>query len=140
MRSAVGCLLLMVVAQGCSKEPYQVAQVSGKVTLNQKPLPNAFVIFAPIGTLDKNPGPTAQGKTDAEGRYTLQFDIDGKPGTVVGKCKVYITTANPGADRPDAGGKRIKDLVPLKYNQETTLNFDVPAAGTEEANFHLKSP
>jgi hypothetical protein len=138
----VACCLLPAVV-GCSPEPYRVAPVSGKVTLNGKPLPNACVHFAPIGSKDHNPGPTSQGKTDSNGCFTLRLDHPPQLGAVVGKCRVFITTANTelrdGA-QPDAGGKKTKELVPARYNQETTLIFDVPPGGTDQANFDLKSP
>ena len=138
----VACCLLPALV-GCSREPYRVAPVSGQVTLNGKPLPNAHVHFAPIGSKDHDPGPTAQGKTDANGRFTLRLDHPPQPGAVVGKCRVFITTADTdvrGGAQPDAGGKKTKELVPARYNQETTLIFDVPPEGTDQANFPLKSP
>ena len=58
-----------------------------------KPLVNAWVNFSPIGSKDHDPGPTSQGKTDAGGRFTLRVDHPTQPGAVVGKSRVYITTA-----------------------------------------------
>jgi hypothetical protein len=92
-----------------------------------------------------SPGPTAQGKTDADGRFTLAVDPH-RPGAVVGKCRIYITTIVPEAmgktdpDR-DAGGIRtlVRDRVPEKYNMRTELTFDVPPEGTDKANFDLTS-
>jgi hypothetical protein len=128
---------------GCGP-PYKVAQISGRVTLDGKPLPKALVTFAPMGTKENHaPGPTAAGGTDEDGRYTVSIDQN-RPGAVVGKCRIYITTvlSDPiTVEDRDAGGprKRIKDRVPEKYNLKTELVFDVPEGGTDQANFDLKS-
>src|SRR5262245_18422913 len=100
-------LCSLLGALGCSGEGYKVAPVSGRVTLDGKPLAGAHVHFAPVATKGKiDPGPTSQGKTDADGRYTLSLDTSCRPGAVVGHHKVYIITvdtqAGP-AELPDAG-------------------------------------
>ena len=47
-----------------------------------KPLPKASVTFAPMATKESpNPGPTAQGLTDADGRYQLSVDYDNTSGS-----------------------------------------------------------
>src|SRR3954451_22712547 len=116
-------LLIVSVAMvvGCGPKPTRIAKVSGRVTLDGKPLPKASVTFAPMATKDRpNPGPTAQGMTDDEGRYQLTLGTgDSKAGAVVGKCRIYITTllSNPLLDDRDAGGPRpkMRDRVPDKY-------------------------
>jgi hypothetical protein len=135
-------LLALITLSGCGK-PYKVTPVSGKVTLDGKPLAKASVTFVPMASKENlNPGPTSQGATDADGRFTLRIDPD-TPGSVVGKCRIYITTllTDPIAGDQDAGGpvKKVKDKVPEKYNQKTELVFDVPPGGTDQANFDLKS-
>jgi hypothetical protein len=145
MRRRFSCLLAPLALLGCGA-PYQVAPVSGKVTLDGKPLPKVVVTFAPVGTpANRNPGPTAAAVTDAEGRYTLRLD-PGKPGAVVGKCRVYVTTTLEGrargGDPPDAPGPfrpAAKEPIPEKYNRKTELLFDVPAGGTDRADFELTS-
>jgi hypothetical protein len=139
MRSRFLLAALVLVALGCGK-PYQLVPVSGKVTLDGKPLAGAWVHFAPVAT-ERNsaPGPTSHGQTDAEGRFSLRVSPE-EAGAVVGKNRVFITTLKEGtADVPDAGVKVPRDRVPRKYNQETTLVYEVPAAGTDQANFDLTS-
>lgn len=143
MRLRVFTALVLVAAFGCSSKPYQVAQVSGRVTLDGKPLSTGSITFAPMASKDNpNPGPTSHGILDADGRFALIFDVS-TPGSVVGKCRVYITslTANPAADERDAGGPvaKARDKVPAKYNNRTELVFDVPSGGTDQANFNLTS-
>jgi hypothetical protein len=129
---------------GCGK-PYKVAHVSGRVTLDGQPLAKASITFVPQSTRENiAPGPTAAAFTDADGRFTLGISKD-TPGSVVHKCRVYITTLVGDSPPPDQDGgpptakKRPKDKVPAKYNTETTLTFEVPPGGTDQANFDLKS-
>jgi hypothetical protein len=133
--------LALFVLFGCGP-PFKVAPVSGTVKLDGKPLPKASVTFVPLGTKDNmNPGPTAQGLTDTEGRFTLSINPE-TPAAVVGKCRVYVTTllSDPAVEDRDAGGaKKVRDKVPEKYNQKTELVYEVPPEGTDQANFDLKS-
>jgi hypothetical protein len=128
---------------GCASEPYQVTPVSGKVTLDGKPLSKASVTFVPMASAENQaPGPTAQAITDADGRFQLSIDAN-TPGAVVGKSRIYITTllSDPAMDDRDAGGpiRNVRDKVPERYNQKTDLVFEVPADGTDQANFDLRS-
>ena len=121
----------------------RIARVAGRVTLDGKALPKASVTFVPMASKENpNPGPTAQGITDSDGRYQLSVDVS-TPGAVVGKCRIYITTilSDPAIDDRDAGGpiRKVRDKVPSKYNMGTELEFNVPPGGTDEANFDLKS-
>src|SRR5262245_62445218 len=146
MRLRLLIALTVSASAGCGIGSYTISTVSGRVTLDGKPLAKASVTFVPMATQgNQSPGPTAQGKTDADGRYTLAVDPN-RPGAVVGKCRIYITTIVPelmGKTDPDrdAGGPRtlVRDRVPEKYNMRTELVFDVPPGGTEKADFPLFS-
>ena len=143
MRQRLLVGFVLVTLFGCGGQPYQVAQVSGKVTLDGKSLANASITFAPMATKDNiAPGPTATGLTDADGHYKLIFDKN-TPGAVVGKCRVYITSIVAAGVTEDKDGgppvKQVKDRVPAKYNLNTELTCDVPAGGSDQANFELKS-
>jgi hypothetical protein len=139
--------LTLFIAVGCGK-PYKTAAVSGRVTLDNKPLAKASITFIPMATKENMaPGPTAHALNDDDGRYTLGIDKDTN-GAVVHRCRIYITTLYLGAvmpiDNDKDGGppvlvKRPKDKVPERYNARTELIFDVPAGGTDQANFELKS-
>jgi len=135
-------LLALLPIFGCNRD-YKVAPVSGRVTLDGKPLAKAHVHFAPIASDGKiAPGPTSQGETDADGRFTLTLDSEGrKSGAVVGSHKVYIITVDTQAgpsEMPDAGAKpKRREILPERYNQDTKLTFDVPPGGTTAANFDL---
>src|SRR5580704_11532058 len=69
---------------------FEVARVSGKVTLNGKPLSGATVALEPESKA-KDVGPGASGVTDADGTYSLTT-IDGKQGATVGPNIVHIST------------------------------------------------
>jgi len=129
--------LALPLLAGCGSG--KIAPVSGRITLNGKPLAKASVTFAPVGSKEKQePGPSSAGMTDADGRYTLTLIGQDGRGAVIGKHKVRIalqSEADTADDRPDG----LKQL-PLKYNGQTTLEFDVPAGGTDAANFDLKVP
>jgi hypothetical protein len=136
---------LAVLFAGCSSEPYKVAKVSGLVTFDGKPLPNAEVMFQPEpGEGSINPGPGSAGTTNSEGRYTLKVIGKDTNGAVVGKHKVRITMAGPSTttDSSDDRPKRTKPAVkiPARYNgKDTVLKWEVSRGGTDSANFELTS-
>ena len=137
MRTASVLMVLACLLPGCSGA--KVGSVSGKVTLDGKPLANARVNFQPMGDT-VNTGIGSFGKADANGQYTLSL-IDGSAtGAIVGKHKVAISAydQDPNVNAADDRKKGPADRVPLKYNVKTELIFDV-RAGDNTANFDLKS-
>jgi hypothetical protein len=134
--------VVAVLLAGCGGEPYKIAPVSGRVTLNGQPLANAAVLFQPVATKDNaNPGPGSGGITGADGRYALRLVGSNRDGAVVGKHKVQITMAgkdDPADDRPR---KKSGPALPRRYHgKDTKLDCDVPAGGTDSADFALTSP
>lgn len=139
-------LLVVVVltpqVSGCGGDQVKIAPVSGQVTLNGEPLANAAVLFSPVTTGPSvETGPSSGGNTDAKGHYVLSLIVPDKKtkGAVIGQHKVriyLIQKDDPANDKP----KPFTQL-PSRYNaRDTELEFDVPAAGTESANFALTSP
>jgi len=142
--SRLSLLAALVVLAGCNKGPYEVAAVSGRVTLDGQPVANAAVMFQPVapeGTV--NPGPGSYGITDAEGRYTLKLVGKETGGAVVGRHKVRVENyTDPGDSSDDRPRKaaRPANPIPTKYNRgEAILEFEVPARGTDQADFDLKN-
>lgn len=138
---------LSLTISGCGKGEFPLAPVSGKVTMNGDPLPNATVTFLPQlkpGEKDTKSGPQSFGKTDSEGRFTLETVSDGSAGAVIGQHKVRITlnSFEQQQDDDDSGGsmKGKKNPIPEKYNSKTELTFTVPEGGSEKANFDLVNP
>jgi len=118
---------------GCGGESYPMAPVSGVVTLDGAPLADARIGFEPIQRGEgQNAGPGSYGKTDSRGRFTLT-SRDGAPGAVVGENRVWVRTL----ERNAAGDIAVEEKVPLRFNNETELVFEVPADGTDDARFDL---
>src|SRR4029450_12884003 len=145
-------LLSCAFAVGCGPAGPRLGKVTGLVTLDGKPLPNAAVTFMPVGE-----GGNASGNTDANGNYELTH-ASGK-GATVGKNKVAVTTVQKQqeaavdlskipSDSPEyakalqqsnAGYNMIfKEPIPEKYNTKTTLEFDIKS-GSQVINLELKS-
>lgn len=134
-------LLGVLLSAGCGKS--DVVPVSGTVTIDGQPLANATVVFEPDSDA-KEPGPGSTGVTDENGRYTLQVMTTNAPGARVGKHKVKITAYEGDAKAPSSDPNAVKNpfgkpLVPLEYNAQSTLIFEVPAKGTSTADFKLTS-
>jgi hypothetical protein len=138
MLRRVSVAAVLAFCAGCGGGP-ATAPVSGRVTLDGQPLPNAAVMFQPFDPGNNNPGPGSGGKTDEEGRYTLTVIGTQANGAVVAKHKVRINMAPPESKPDDDRPKKYKQL-PLKYHgKDTILEFDVPSRGTTSADFDLKS-
>jgi hypothetical protein len=139
--SVVAVASLACLALGCGGGP-AMAPVSGVVTLDGAPLADAVVTFQPkaVGG-NMYPGQSSQGKTDQNGRYSLEIIGTGS-GAILGPNRVQISAfltgkgGDPASDRPGAQTLP-KNRVPAKYNEQSTLEFDVPPGGTSSADFKL---
>lgn len=136
----------LVGLTGCGGGP-KYAAVSGRVTLNNQPLEGVRVDFQPIATTKEPVGPGSTGITDEDGRYTLSSQLDtSQAGAVVGKHQVRIWAPEGSQDRDAEGGAKWKakkgdrPLIPGRYHVNSELTFDVPADGTDKADFALKAP
>lgn len=136
MQPTLGALLLACMA-GCGPSA-TVEPVSGVVTLDGKPLGGAVVRFSPAPQADPQAVKMmAIGETDDQGRYSMQV-YDGPTGAVVGVNRVTISTARSLDSDAEEGGMS-PELVPSEYNSRSKLEFEVPAGGTDSANFELRS-
>jgi hypothetical protein len=132
-----GCLFLL----GCGGRSYEVAPVSGRVRVNEKPAAGVHVSFQPVAK-DKDqisPGPGSYAVTDENGDYTLVTVEPAEPGAVVGTHRVRFTLLeeNPEDIRDDVG-RPIKRRLPEQYG-DGSLTMDVPKEGTDQANFDLQT-
>lgn len=133
-------LLLSIFLPGCGKG-YQVAPVSGRVLLDDRPFANAEVRFVPTEGKDL---PPAVGFTDDQGNYTLHLDnSSATPGAVIGEQRVEISLdlrrKRPGMDKPTQMPKNPREMLSGKSNRTWTLSSTVPPGGKSDANFELKS-
>ena len=130
-----------VLLSGCNSEPYQIGQVSGRITVDGRPVEQAGIMFQPVATKDNiNPGPGSYGITDADGRFTLKLVGLEKKGAAVGLHTVRFENYTPPGDPHDDRPRRpAKPAIPIpgRYNRiEPLLEFEV-RPGTNEANFEL---
>ena len=120
--------------------------VEGVITLDGQPLPNINVVFdQPELSVKENIGYT--GKTDAQGHYELR--PAGKEGTGAppGKYRVSLSTAYDPSAPPPPGARPTTVFVPAEPPpppervpaKERQHSFEVPADGTDKADFPLKS-
>ena len=127
---------------GCGgSAEYQLAPVSGIVTLDGKAIPNTQVIFVPQGTAENpSPGPGSTAFCDEAGHFDLKT-VRGEPGAVVGAHRVQISQGAQKAitELSDEGGPLPKDPFPAKYNTESELTFTVPEDGDTNVKFELPS-
>ncbi|MEO1498790.1 MAG: hypothetical protein AAFV43_16720 [Planctomycetota bacterium] len=138
-------IILMAVAvaatAGCGGE-FQLASVSGVVTLDGEALANASLYFQPQRRGD-DPlvGPPSIGVTDSEGRFTLTT-ADGDRGAVVGMHRVSVSTFESRMVDPQ-NSDRVEvvseERVPTRYRARTELSFEVPSGGSKDANFALRN-
>lgn len=127
MRSVLPLFFILVGLGlcGCGGGPNdmpEVALVTGTITLDGEPLPDATVYFHPsLG------GKGSEGITDASGKYELTYGNKIK-GAKVGMCTVSITTWRE-ATYDEAGENEIEserpELVHPDFNDETGLEAKV---------------
>jgi hypothetical protein len=115
---------LVFAVGGCGGNS-ELASVTGKITLDGKPLAEAFVVFAPTAA-----GTTSYGRTNAAGEYVMMFS-DSEKGAWQGENIVRISTGDVGA-----GAK--KEILPAIYNVESTLRKSVEKKANR-FDFELKS-
>lgn len=129
----VVCLLLA----GCNSDAYELAPVSGVVTLDGKSVPGALVNFQPMAKDGTSPGPGSTGRCDETGRYELSTVHD-EPGAVVGTHRVRIYSYSPESPvSQDSGVGLPREQFPNRFNYGSKLTFEIESGGTEAADFKL---
>ena len=144
---ALAALVAILATVGCGKDAGgSLAKVSGTVTVDNVPTPGLTVTFYPKGQ-----GRTAQGVTDAAGKYTLTT-LQPNDGAIVGEHEVSITMPiaggasgpppMPGTREYDAAKAKTEPFHP-KYKVQTTstLTATVEAGKANDIPFNLdKAP
>lgn len=130
---AAKLLLATVALSGCGGDSGpELAEVTGKVTLDGQPLSKVSLLFTP----EQTGGSPSYGATDAEGTYKLLFSTD-RSGAMPGKHRVEIVPVEP---ETDDSGKLAEGAVvvtiPAKYSQPGSLTADVQA-GSNSIDFAL---
>jgi len=108
-----------------------LGQVTGRVTLDGKPVADAAVEFTP--TME---GSIATGRTDSSGEYSLMFSRD-VAGASLGENVVRISTFD--VDYVEGKGEvSIPERIPAKYNRNSELKVTVEP-GRNRHDFDLVS-
>ena len=122
------CIVLAFVAStmtGCGNDGPELAEVTGVVTVDGKPVPGAVLTFVPTGG-----GSPSYGGTDTDGKYRLMF-TDTKYGAMIGDHEVEIVTNKPSASEiaeMKAEGQVVNEsfvAIPKKYKQKGALTAKV---------------
>jgi hypothetical protein len=129
---AAMCLaLLELVLCGCGRTGPELGYVTGVVTLDGEPLPDAEITFHP----ETSGGSISIGSTNESGDYEMKFTRH-REGAMLGEHLVQITTA---LERFEGGRMiRAKERVPVKYNQRSELTATVEP-GNNSIDFKLTS-
>ncbi|WP_437221900.1 hypothetical protein SH661x_002529 [Planctomicrobium sp. SH661] len=112
--------LASLVLSGCGSRGPALGKVTGKVTLNGKPVVGAGVIFNSSSGGEAD-GP-AYGQTDESGMYTLRYGSDRK-GAVPGTKKVMI----------EHNGVFYEDLTATVELGKNTIDFQLPETPEKNA-------
>jgi hypothetical protein len=115
-------VLFFLAIVGCGGSG--VAPVSGRVTLDGRPLEHADVTFQPEGSLRPSVG-----RTDADGRYELAYKR-GELGALVGEHTVRIYVSPELVTNPPR--------IPARYDRESELRREVKP-GDNVFDFNLES-
>ena len=132
----------VLVVPGCwgSEDDAPRESVSGTVTLDGKPLAHGAIRFFPA---PNNPSGFAiqGGDSIKNGNFSIPRAVGLVPGTYrvsiysgdadVGRPKAYVA---PGRFAPVA-----KEMIPFKYNAQSTLNAVIPKGGLSDLKFDLRS-
>ena len=78
-------------------------------------------------------------RTDQDGRFTLKT-LYGDDGAVVGEHRILIRAIRAGTNKNGQLVMARPAIVPPRYNSKSELTFEVPAGGTDKADFELTSP
>lgn len=139
-RHLLGFLLALFLFAGCGAP--KVVPVSGRVTLDGKPLPQASVEFLPVIEGVKVVAPGSVGETGPDGTYSLFVIGTGERGAVVGHHPVAIYVREVDVPpKPDSlSAREQKQVVPARYGNGKALSFDVLPEGSTAADFALTRP
>jgi hypothetical protein len=124
-RAKFALVLLPLLVIGCGQSGAEVAPVSGRVTLDGRPLASADVAFQPDGAQR-----ASSGRTNADGRYQLMFKR-GQPGALVGEHTVRISISREIVRNPPP--------IPARYDTQSELRREVKAGEENVFDFELKS-
>lgn len=126
-------LIVLPCIIGC--DSVESVPVAGVVTLNDKPLPDAVIMFAPVR--GNGPGPFV-GKTDSDGHFALGTRDRPGAGAASGEYSVFIATVMSDPNEDSQTSTRT-EVVPSDY-RNGSKKYSVPEGGTKTLKFAMKFP
>ncbi|MGE3818396.1 MAG: hypothetical protein AB7I30_03100 [Isosphaeraceae bacterium] len=125
------------VLTGCgggATDDFPREAISGKVSLDGKPLDSGSISFDPDGN---QPHPVSVGAPIVGGFYSISKADGPTPGTY--RISIYGGGGGgpPEGEAPGMPPKATKDPVPAKYNAQSTLKAEVKSGGTNSFDFDL---
>lgn len=115
--------LCLLAFSGCSQRK---AEVSGTITLDDKPVEAGTITFIPV-----DGKATTEGGAISDGRYTVHL----RPGTM--KITISALKLPPGETPSPAANARAQETIPARYNRNSELIFEVKA-GKNQKDLDLK--
>jgi len=134
----VGCL---GCGGGSSLKAPELVPISGKITLDGKPLSSAQILFQPKGG---TAGQGAYASSDENGAFSLKYN-NGQEGCPKGEYVVLISklAMKDGSDVPagqTAADVDARDIIPAQYKDpDAPLNSTTVTAANTNYNIDLKS-
>lgn len=129
---AVGAIALLISRRGPPPLPYELAPVTGTVTLDGKTVSQGVVRLTPDGTRATK-GPTGIGVIDAQGNFRVV--TAGHDGAVVGSHRVSVLPTE--LRQPDPT-KYVLQAMPAKYTRNTTSGLSCEVQSGEPNHLALK--
>ncbi len=122
---------LIAMGVGCgAMGGAEVAEVTGKITLDDQPLSDVEVAFAPASG-----GTTSIGYTDEAGTYALVYNAE-RDGAEVGEHTIRVTRVQP--EEQDGEKPKLREELPASYNANSELKITI-TPGSQTVDIPLKS-
>jgi hypothetical protein len=129
---------VLFILAGCSGPRLEIAEVDGKITLNNKPLGGVIITFYPLSEGNEQ-WPYSTAISSSDGSFTLTFQ-NAKPGAVFGPHRAVVQW--PSRDRLEGRGERIPagTPIPLRYTTilESPLAIEIKAGGRQTVELKLE--
>lgn len=130
----------LVGITGCGSapvDPLKRQPISGQVTLDEKPVDEGMIAFAPVAAADAE---TATAAVITAGKYEIPKESGLAPGTY----KVKISSPEPGPQRTgddlmNNPGPPRRERVAAKFNLKSELQATVTAAAPNKFDFSVTS-
>jgi hypothetical protein len=123
------CTLFLLYVAGCGGSGGRLA-VSGTVTYKGVPVEQGSIAFIPTA------GKGAYGASIFKGTFAIPADRGLEPGTYKVMISSTVVEGKPPLEPGGPDGPQPKELIPAKYNSQTTLTREIKA-GQAKLAFNL---